>query len=124
MIAFVLRTDAQRIQQVMSHIVSNAIKFTKEGTITLSLWRLEDGSAKVAVADTGRGIPPDKADQVFDRFVKLDEYSSGTGLGLSLCRLIIERFSGKIWVDTTYTKGAKIDFIMPPADETDFLNVP
>lgn len=124
MIAFVLRTDAQRIQQVMSHIVTNAIKFTKEGTITLSLWRLEDGSAKVAVADTGRGIPPDKADQVFDRFVKLDEYSSGTGLGLSLCRLIIERFGGKIWVDTTYTKGAKIDFIMPPADETDFLNVP
>lgn len=124
MIAFVLRTDAQRIHQVLSHILSNAVKFTKEGTITLSLWRLEDGSAKVAIADTGRGIPPDKANQVFDRFVKLDEYSSGTGLGLSLCRLIVERFGGKIWVDTSYTKGAKIDFIVPPAEETDFLPVP
>ncbi len=120
MLAFVLRTDAKRARQVISHIVNNAIKFTKDGSVTLCLWRLEDGAAKITIADTGRGIPPDKAEEVFSRFVKLDEFSSGTGLGLSLCRLIVERFGGKIWVDTTYTKGAKLDFVVPQADENAF----
>ncbi|MBQ2321741.1 MAG: ATP-binding protein, partial [Bacteroidales bacterium] len=72
--------------------------------------------------DTGRGIPADKVEEVFARFVKLDEYSSGTGLGLSLCRLIVERFGGKIWVDPSYLKGAKLVFTIPPADETAFLD--
>lgn len=110
-----LRTDRQRFQQVIVNLLSNAVKFTKEGGVTLSVRSTDDGEVEVAVSDTGRGIPPDKAEEVFARFVKLDEYASGTGLGLSLCRMIVERFGGKIWVDRTYTKGARLVFSMPQA---------
>ena len=122
MLAFVLRTDMKRVQQVIGHLIGNAVKFTKEGSVTLELAKLEDGAARISVYDTGRGIPADKVEEVFARFVKLDEYSSGTGLGLSLCRLIVERFGGKIWVDPSYLKGAKLVFTIPPADETAFLD--
>lgn len=121
MLAFVIRTDMKRVKQVIGHLIDNAVKFTKEGTITLELAKLEDGAARIAICDTGRGIPADKVEEVFARFVKLDEYSTGTGLGLSLCRLIVERFGGWIWVDPSYCKGAKLVFTIPPADETAFM---
>jgi signal transduction histidine kinase len=73
--------------------------------------------AVFTVEDTGCGIPPEKVDRVFERFEKLDEYAQGTGLGLSISKIIVERLGGKIWVDTTYTTGARFVFTHPLGDE-------
>ena len=109
-----LNTDRQRLQQVLNNLLNNAVKFTDSGSITLNLSRDDvNHLVRIEVSDTGRGIPANRADDVFRRFVKLDEYSTGTGLGLSLCKMIVERFGGKIWVDTAYTQGARIVFTLP-----------
>lgn len=113
--------DRQRLQQILINLLSNAVKFTQEGRVTLSLQSEAAGGIRISVTDTGKGIPPDKAEEVFQRFVKLDEYSNGTGLGLSLCRLIIEKFHGKIWVDTDYTAGARFIFTLPHITQDDIL---
>lgn len=109
-----LRTDIQRLQQVIINLLSNADKFTNNGHITL---RIEvDKSSKLAffsVTDTGCGIPLDKQEKVFERFEKLDEYMQGTGLGLSICKLTVEKWGGKIWVDSHYTEGARFIFTHP-----------
>lgn len=109
-----MRTDVQRLQQVVINLLSNADKFTKKGTITL---RLEvgqaGGMARFSVTDTGCGIPLDKQKQVFERFEKLNEYVQGTGLGLSICKLTVEKWGGEIWVDPDYTEGARFVFTHP-----------
>lgn len=93
-------------------LISNAHKFTERGIITISCQVL-DSQFEFSIADSGKGIPESQKDWIFERFTKIDPYSSGTGLGLYLCRLITERVKGKIWLDTTYTRGAKFVFIMP-----------
>ena len=103
-----MRTDVQRLQQVVINLLSNADKFTKEGTITLKL--ALDTARNVAVfsvTDTGCGIPLDKQKRVFERFEKLDEYVQGTGLGLAICKLTITMMGGDIWVDGDYKEGAR-----------------
>lgn len=93
-------------------LISNAHKFTEQGVITICCKVLDD-RLEFSIADSGKGIPAGQEEWIFERFTKIDPYSSGTGLGLYLCRLITERVKGKIWLDTTYTKGAKFVFIMP-----------
>lgn len=109
-----MRTDVQRLQQVVINLLSNADKFTKEGTITL---RLELDTARnvavFSVTDTGCGIPLDKQKRVFERFEKLNEYVQGTGLGLSICKLTVEKWGGEIWIDPAYTDGARFMFTHP-----------
>ncbi len=111
--AFPFNTDRLRLQQVLMNLLNNAVKFTEEGEITVSLDYDKDDGCRIIVSDTGKGIPPDKAEEVFGRFVKLEEYSNGTGLGLSLCRMIVEKLGGRIWVDTSYTGGARFIFTLP-----------
>ena len=103
-----MRTDVQRLQQVVINLLSNADKFTKEGTITLKL-ELDTARnvAVFSVTDTGCGIPLDKQKRVFERFEKLDEYVQGTGLGLAICKLTITMMGGDIWVDGDYKEGAR-----------------
>ena len=109
-----VQTDAYRLKQVMVNLLSNAAKFTPEGSITISLQIDNDNDQFiVAVSDTGCGIPADKAEKVFERFEKLDEFKQGTGLGLSITRLIVEKLGGKIWVDTEYKLGARFVFTHP-----------
>ena len=110
---FPFNTDRLRLQQVLMNLLNNAVKFTEEGEITVSLDYDKDDGCRIIVSDTGKGIPPDKAEEVFGRFVKLEEYSNGTGLGLSLCRMIVEKLGGRIWVDTSYTGGARFIFTLP-----------
>lgn len=93
-------------------LISNAHKFTDRGTITICC-KVSDNQFEFSIADSGKGIPASKKDWIFERFTKIDSYSSGTGLGLYLCKLITERVKGKIWLDTSYTGGAKFVFIMP-----------
>ena len=109
-----LRTDTQRLQQVIINLLSNADKFTRNGKITLKLE--VDDEKKVAtfsVSDTGTGIPLEKQKLVFERFEKLNEYVQGTGLGLSICKLTVEKWGGEIWVDPGYTDGARFVFTHP-----------
>ena len=109
-----MRTDVQRLQQVVINLLSNADKFTKEGTITLKL-ELDTARnvAVFSVTDTGCGIPLDKQKRVFERFEKLNEYVQGTGLGLSICKLTVEKWGGEIWIDPAYTDGAQFMFTHP-----------
>ena len=65
------------------------------------------------MADTGPGVPIDKAEEIFDRFVKLDAHKQGAGLGLSICRLIATSLGGKVWLDTSYTDGARFVLKIP-----------
>ena len=109
-----MRTDVQRLQQVVINLLSNADKFTKEGTITLKLEPDTAGNVAVfSVTDTGCGIPLDKQKRVFERFEKLNEYVQGTGLGLSICKLTVEKWGGEIWIDPAYTDGARFVFTHP-----------
>ena len=112
--SLILRTDEQRLKQVLINLLTNASKFTLAGSICLSIRVLEDrNKVEFAVTDTGCGIPSEKAQKVFGRFEKLNEYAQGTGLGLSICKMNVERLGGQIWVDTTYIGGARFVFTHP-----------
>lgn len=107
-------TDPIRLKQVMINLLSNASKYTKKGFIKLTIRPDYDTDyITFAVTDTGCGIPEDKAEMVFGRFVKLNQYVQGTGLGLSLCRVLTESMGGKIWLDTSYTNGTRMVFTHP-----------
>ncbi|EKU92032.1 sensor histidine kinase [Bacteroides oleiciplenus] len=109
-----MRTDTQRLQQVIINLLSNADKFTRNGKITLKLEVDENKRVAIfSVSDTGTGIPLEKQKLVFERFEKLNEYVQGTGLGLSICKLTVEKWGGEIWVDPGYTDGARFMFTHP-----------
>lgn len=107
-----LYTDEARLQQLLINLLINATKFTSEGSITLSL-EVKEGMALFSVTDTGCGIAPEKQSKIFNRFEKLDENAQGSGLGLSICQLIVEHFGGEIWIDTEYKDGCRFLFTHP-----------
>ncbi len=107
-----LYTDEARLQQLLINLLINATKFTSEGSITLSL-ELQEDMALFSVTDTGCGIAPEKQSKIFNRFEKLDENAQGSGLGLSICQLIVEHLGGKIWIDTEYKNGCRFLFTHP-----------
>lgn len=109
-----IETDRERLLQVLANLMTNAKKCTEHGSITIALEKQpNDDMISISVSDTGCGIPKDKAQEVFERFSKLDSFRQGTGLGLSICRAFVEELGGKIWVDTTYTEGARFVFTHP-----------
>ena len=113
-VSLVIKTDAQRLKQVLINLLSNAAKFTPSGSIKLAIAiDKQHQQLELSVSDTGCGIASDKSDRVFERFEKLNEYSQGTGLGLAISRLIVENLGGKIWVDKDYTEGARFVFTHP-----------
>lgn len=109
-----IETDRERLLQVLANLTTNAKKCTEHGSITIALEKQpKDDMISISVSDTGCGIPKEKAEEVFERFSKLDSFRQGTGLGLSICRAFVEELGGKIWVDTTYTEGARFVFTHP-----------
>lgn len=109
-----IETDRERLLQVLANLTTNAKKCTEHGSITIALEKLpNDDMISISVSDTGCGIPKEKAEEVFERFRKLDSFRQGTGLGLSICKAFVEELGGKIWVDTTYTEGARFVFTHP-----------
>ena len=99
------RLDMGRITQVITNFVTNAVKYTQNGHIKVG-YRLQDNGIYMYCEDTGTGIPKEKCPQVFERFVKLNDYVQGTGLGLSICKAIAERCNGKIGVDSEVGQGS------------------
>lgn len=108
-----LSIDPNRLMQVMSNFMNNAIKYTHQGSICFGYRPMENGQWYFYLRDTGEGIPADRVDSVFERFVKLDSFKQGTGLGLAICKSIIERFGGKIGVDSQIGIGSTFWFVLP-----------
>ena len=108
-----LDTDDARLRQVLINLLVNAAKFTEQGSIVLELKMADAGTALFSVTDTGCGIPPEKQHLIFERFEKLNDFVQGSGLGLSICQLIVKYMNGKLWVDSEYTRGARFCFTHP-----------
>lgn len=108
-----LDTDDARLRQVLINLLVNATKFTEEGSIVLELKMADADTALFSVTDTGCGIPPEKQHLIFERFEKLNDFVQGSGLGLSICQLIVKYMNGKLWVDSGYTRGARFCFTHP-----------
>ena len=110
---FTILTNEYMLKIVISAIVDNAVKYTPEGTITLKASKPSDTELALTVEDTGCGVPAAEAEHIFERFVKLDTFKEGIGLGLPLCRMLIEKLGGTVRLDTTYTQGACFVVTLP-----------
>ncbi len=111
--SFVIASDPNRLHQVISNFVNNAIKFTSTGSIQIGYDKPDENHLRIYVSDTGIGIAPEACKQIFDRFVKLNSFVQGTGLGLSISKSIIEQLGGTIGVDSELGKGSTFWFILP-----------
>lgn len=107
-------TDGMRVQQILINFLTNACKYTSEGEIVIGSSLMENpGYITFYVQDTGPGVPLENAESIFERFVKLDNSKQGAGLGLSICRMIANNLGGRIWLDTSYTEGARFVLTIP-----------
>lgn len=113
-----IMTDVHRVQQVLVNYITNACKHTKEGEIHIHCSIKErPGYITYSVTDTGEGIPEEKAEEIFERFTKLNAFAQGTGLGLSICRMIAAKLNGVVKLDTSYKNGARFIFQIPNSQE-------
>ena len=113
--AVTFNTDANRITQVFSNLVSNALKHTSSGSITYGYRMLEEGTnIEFFVQDTGSGIAPEDLQHIFNTYVSRDaENKNGYGLGLALCKIIVEKLGGKIYVESKLGEGSLFRFVLP-----------
>ena len=110
---FTILSNEYMLKIVINAIVDNAVKYTPKGTITLKASKPSDTELALTVEDTGCGVPAAEAEHIFERFVKLDTFKEGIGLGLPLCRMLIEKLGGTVRLDTTYTQGARFVVTLP-----------
>jgi len=108
-----IHTEQNRLMQVLGNYVSNAIKYTYKGSITIGYYPPEDGKIRFYVRDTGCGISQDKQQAIFQRFVKLDNFKQGTGLGLSICQMIAEKMHATVGVSSELSKGSEFWIEIP-----------
>ena len=104
--------DPMRIKQILNNFISNALKNTVQGHIEVYYETDTDG-IRISVSDTGCGIPPDKLEMIFERFEKVDSFAQGAGLGLSICKSIVEKMNGVITVDSTMGVGSTFTVELP-----------
>lgn len=109
---FHIYSDKNRIHQIISNFVNNAVKFTTSGNITIG-YLLREKEIEFYVSDTGIGIAPDKIDRIFERFTKLNHFVPGTGLGLSICKSLVKQWGGNIGVESEVGKGSRFWFTIP-----------
>jgi two-component system cell cycle sensor histidine kinase PleC len=114
--------DEPALRRLLTNLVSNALKFTPSGGRVSVEWEDQGpAGARVAVRDTGVGIPPDKVDSLFTKFTQVEEtmhkvrFAKGTGLGLVICKEIVEGHGGRIWVESEYQRGSAFLFTLPAA---------
>lgn len=111
-----IEADPGRLRQVLVNLLTNALQFTSVGRVTLELGLVKDNGRDVAqfvVEDTGCGIPPDEQPTLFQQFENVHEKKKGVGLSLSICLLVVTYMGGKIWLDASYTRGARFVFTLP-----------
>ena len=107
----IINSNYNYIVQVLDNLLGNASKFTHEGSVALAYEvKKEENQLIFTVTDTGIGIPVEEQERVFERFVKLDNFSQGAGLGLSICRIVAERLGGNLRIDKGYTQGTRVIF--------------
>lgn len=109
---FTFRCNEATVSRILLKILGNALKFTNEGSIEMHVYRSDD-MVTYSVTDTGTGIPEDKQNEVFENFVKLDEYKGGVGLGLPICRRLAHSLGGNITLDSSYKKGSRFMLQLP-----------
>ncbi|CAK7025050.1 PAS domain-containing sensor histidine kinase [Bacteroides rodentium] len=100
-----VKTERDRIVQIITHLVANAAKFTQHGYIKMG-YTCKNGGLEIYVEDTGIGIDAKQQTEIFDRFKKVNPFAQGTGLGLSICKSITEQMNGRIWVESELGKGS------------------
>ena len=110
---FTILSNEYMLKIIINALVDNAVKNTPEGAIVLKASKPSDNELALTVEDTGCGIPANEAEHIFERFVKLDTFKEGIGLGLPLCRMLIEKLGGGVRLDTAYTKGARFIVTLP-----------
>lgn len=107
-------TDPMRVEQVLTNLISNAVKFTDKGRIRVLYGEKKDNGRPVfIIEDTGPGIPPDKMEQMFGRYEKLSYTTQGIGLGLHICRLVAGNLGAEVYFDPDYTDGTRVLFVLP-----------
>ena len=109
---YAVQTNYEGIETLLRHLLENAIQYTDKGVITLAVTEYED-SVRTSVTDTGRGIPPERREHVFETFRELGDNQKLQGLGLSICQSIVKLLGGRIWLDETYTDGTRFIFDLP-----------
>ena len=109
---FTIKTNENMLKRIIAALMENAVKYTEEGCITLKA-SADEKQLRVTIEDTGCGIPADQAENVFGRFVKLDSFKEGIGLGLPLSRKLAEQLDGNVILDTKYTQGARFIVTLP-----------
>ena len=117
------QVDPERVVQVLTNLVSNAIKFSESGAYVTVAAAQDVEAIRFSVTDTGRGIPPEKLDMIFDRFQQADSSDirskGGSGLGLTIARAIVRQHGGRIWVESTVGVGSTFTFVLPQRRKTD-----
>ncbi len=108
----IIQTNPIKVTQILTQLLHNATKFTEHGKIELS-YEIVNKQIIYSITDTGIGIPEEEQEHVFERFVKLNSFSQGTGLGLSLCRLIAEKIGGCLTIDKEYKSGCRFLLVLP-----------
>lgn len=109
---FTIKTNESMLKRIITALMENAVKYTEEGCITLKV-SADEKQLRVTIEDTGCGIPADQAENIFGRFVKLDSFKEGIGLGLPLSRKLAEQLDGNVILDTKYTQGARFIVTLP-----------
>ena len=109
---FTMTTNKDMLRRMANSLLDNAIKNTEQGSVTLRSY-VDSGQFRLVVEDTGCGIPPEEANHIFERFVKLDNFKEGLGLGLPLCRLLAGRLRGFLIYDQNYGPGARFVLSLP-----------
>lgn len=109
---YAVQTNQEAMEALLMHLLDNAVKYTDKGVITLAVTEYED-CVRTSVTDTGRGIPPERREHVFETFRELGDNQKLQGLGLSICQAIVKLLGGKIWLDESYTDGTRFVYDVP-----------
>ena len=108
-----LQTNREVVLAVLSELLRNADRFTEKGSIILGCYQTDAANVCFSITDTGMGIPENERERVFVQFVKLNEFSEGLGLGLTLCQNAVKQMGGSIRLDDTYNTGTRIIITLP-----------
>ena len=110
--SYEIKTNEEAVKALLSHLIHNALQFTDKGVITVKCSDFES-NVRVSVTDTGKGIPEERREHVFDTFREMGDNQKLQGMGLSICRAIVNLLGGKIWLDESYTDGSRFIFDIP-----------